>query len=134
LIISKNTLKRGYIHPLRKADPRTLIDLGVDDDQFLQAMYTALRPDGLLLIYNLCPAKAADDQPYVPWAEGESPFTRRQWKEAGFEVISFDVEDHESARKLGHALGWDQGEGAMRLESDLFAWYTIVRRPEGGAP
>jgi hypothetical protein len=134
LIISKNTLKRGYIHPSREADPRTLVDLGVDDGHFLQAMFTAMRPGGLLLIYNLCPAKAADDQPYVPWAEGESPFTREQLQKAGFEVVSFDVEDHEAARRLGHALGWDQGEGAMQLESDLFAWYTIVRRPVASAP
>jgi hypothetical protein len=30
---------------------------------------------------------------------------------------------------MGHALGWDQGENAMNLESDLFAQYTLVQKP-----
>ena len=29
LFLSKNTLKRGYIHPAEKVDPRLLVDLGV---------------------------------------------------------------------------------------------------------
>jgi hypothetical protein len=32
---------------------------------------------------------------------------------------------------MGHAFGWDAGEGAMDLEKDLFAHYTLLRRPGG---
>ncbi len=39
-----------------------------------------------------------------------------------------------AARELGHALGWDVGEGAMNLRDDLFAWFTLARRPAPGAP
>ncbi len=31
LIISKNTLKRGYVHPERPVEPRRLLNLGVED-------------------------------------------------------------------------------------------------------
>jgi SAM-dependent methyltransferase len=127
LVISKNTLKRGYIHPSRDADPRMLVNLGVDDATFLRTIHRILKPGGLFAIYNLCPAKAPPEKPYVPWAEGESPFSRDQLEAAGFEVLQFDEDDHIAARHLGRALGWDQGDDAMDLEHDLFAWYTIVR-------
>ncbi len=125
LILSKNTLKRGYIHPERDAPPAALIHLGVDDATFLDELRQRLRVGGLVVIYNFCPAKAAADQPYIPWADGESPFSRQQFEAAGFEVMAFDVEDHDAARALGSRLGWDQ---QMKLEQDLFAWYTIAKR------
>jgi hypothetical protein len=128
LIISKNTLKKGYIHPSRSADPRMLVDLGVDDETFLKGFHDLLKAKGLVIIYNICPAKAAADQDYVPWAEGENPFSKEQWQSAGFEVLHYDVEDHTAARELGHVLGWDQGANTMDLEQDLFAWYSIMRR------
>ena len=77
LVLSKNTLKRGYIHPERPTEDRKLIKLGVDDRAFVQAVYDMLEPGGLFLIYNLCPAQAPPDQPYIPWADGRCPFDRR---------------------------------------------------------
>ncbi|MFM7921041.1 MAG: hypothetical protein ACKPJJ_12505, partial [Planctomycetaceae bacterium] len=82
---------------------------------------------GLFCIYNFCPPKSPDDKPYIPWADGESPFTQEQFAAAGFEVLEFDVVDDEPARELGHLLGWDS-DGGMNLKTDLFAWYTVVRR------
>ncbi len=128
LVMSKNVLKRGYIHPAREvSDPRMTIDLGVEDDVFLAKIASMLKPGGVFVIYNFCPAKAADDQPYIPWADGESPFSRDAFQNAGFEVIHFDVNDDAEARRMGSALGWD-GPGGMNLEADLFAWYTVVRK------
>jgi hypothetical protein len=49
IITSKNTLKRGYIHPSRPADPRTLVRLGVDDGTFLRHVHDALNPGDCLL-------------------------------------------------------------------------------------
>ncbi len=128
LIISKNTLKRGYIHPSRPADKRMLIDLGVNDDQFLTAIHDALKPGGLFVIYNLCPAEAPLDKPYVPWADGHSPFPKEMFEKAGLKVKAFDVSDDKTIREMGHLFGWDKGEGSMDLEHDLFAWYTVLRR------
>ncbi len=53
LVISKNVLKLGYIHPTREvSDKRMLIDLGVDDDTFLNSVAEVLKPNGLFVIYT----------------------------------------------------------------------------------
>jgi hypothetical protein len=131
LILSKNTLKRGYIHPEREADPKHLIALGVDDAAFLRRLRDALVPGGKVLLYNLCPAPAPANAPYVPWADGRSPFSREAWTAAGFAVIAFDENDDAAARAMAKAYGWDRptdGEPGMDLERDLFAWWTLVEK------
>lgn len=128
LFLSKNTLKKGYIHPNREvSNERMLIRLGVSDQEFLKQVHKLLKPQGLFVIYNFCPAKAADDKPYIPWAEGESPFSKADFEVSGFEVLAFDIVDDAEARKLAKSLAWDT-EGQMNLEKDLFAWYTIARK------
>lgn len=129
LFISKNTLKRGYIHPEREADPRMLIDLGVSDEQYLAKLHEILNPGGWVLIYNLCPAPAPADKPYIPWADGRCPFTEEAIRAAGFEVVVYDRDDAEAARRMGDLLGWD--DSGMKLETDLFAWYTLLHKPAG---
>jgi hypothetical protein len=127
LFLSKNTLKRGYIHPAREVtDKRMLIDLGVDDRAFLDAVVTRLKPGAFFVIYNFCPAPASANQPYIPWADGQSPFDRDELEQAGLEVVAFDMVDDEPARDLGRALGWDSL--GVNLEKDLFAWYTIAKK------
>lgn len=128
LILSKNTLKRGYVHPERPADKRQLLDLGADDAGFLGALATALKPGGLVLIYNLGPAPAAPDAPYKPMADIRNPFPRAAWEAAGFELIDDDRDDTPATRSLARALGWDRGPGGMNLETDLFAAYTLARK------
>jgi SAM-dependent methyltransferase len=124
LVLSKNVLKQGYVRPAQSVDPRMLVDLGVSPAAFLDEVARLLKPGGVLALYNLCPAPKADR--YLPWAYGESPFTREELLTAGFELLAFDVEDHAAARELGFALGWEQQ--GMDLEGDLFAWYTLARR------
>ena len=46
LFVSKNTLKRGYVHPEREADPRQLVHLEVDDATFVRAVHALLAPGG----------------------------------------------------------------------------------------
>lgn len=132
LILSKNVLKRGYIHPDRPADPKLLIDLGVSDEVFLATLFRALAPGGKLLIFNICPAMAPPDRPFIPWADGRSPFSREAFQKAGFKVLRFDQVDDAAVRAQGRVLGWDlpeEGEPGMDLERDLFAWYTLVEKP-----
>jgi SAM-dependent methyltransferase len=131
VILSKNTLKRGYIHPSGAADPRRLIDLGVSDAEFVKELHARLKPGGKVLIYNLSPAPSPPGQPYKPWADGRCPFDRESWARAGLRIIEYDRDDSASARAMGRALGWDQGESPMDLEHDLFAHYTRVEKPVG---
>jgi hypothetical protein len=128
LVVSKNVLKRGYIHPERPADPRMLVHLGVDDTTFVQRLGSIVKPGGLVLVYNLSPAPSKPDQPYRPWTDGRSPFSRETWEVGGFEVLEFERDDSEAARAMGHALGWDTGRSPMDLANDLFAHSTLLRK------
>ncbi len=131
LIISKNTLKRGYLKPERRAPKNQLIELGVSDDQFLKSIHGALAPGGVMIIYNLAPKQAAADKPFLPQADARSPFSAEQFNRAGLSVVALNVEDHEFVRQMGAALGWDKndkGEVVNDLSTNLFALYTIVKR------
>jgi SAM-dependent methyltransferase len=130
LFLSKNTLKRGYIHPEQPADPRRLVHLGVDDTTFVRNLYRMLAPGGLVVIYNLSPPPNPPGKPYIPWADGRCPFAAGLWESAGFQVLAYDRDDAEAARRMGHALEWDRGDGAMDLEHGLFAHYSIFRKPK----
>ena len=133
LILSKNTLKRGYLKPERKVDDkRQLIDLGVSDQVFLTAIFNTLAPGGKLVIYNLHPKPAGLKEKYKPMADGRSPFSREQYEKAGLKVMAFDIIDHDAARKMGRLLKWDQnekGETVEDLDTSLFALVTVVMRP-----
>lgn len=129
VILSKNTLKFGYIHPERPVDERMTIQLGVDDEMFVRRAFEALRPNGKLMIYNLCPAPAPPDKPYIPWANGRCPFARETLEKAGFRVIEFDRDDSSAAREMGRRLRWHEPPTSMNLETDLFAWYTLAEKP-----
>lgn len=127
LFISKNTLKRGYVHPERLAPKAQLIDLGVDDTTYLKAIWTSRKPGGFAMIYNLCPKQAPPDKPFIPWADGRCPFERADIVRTGFEILAFDVKDDKEARAMGKHLEWDKQ--GMDLDGDLFATYTLLRRP-----
>jgi hypothetical protein len=129
VFLSKNVLKRGYIHPAEPVDERKTIRLGVDDEAFVRAIFDALAPGGWLLIYNLSPAPAPPGKPYIPWADGRSPFPRELYERVGFRVVAFERDDTAAARAMAHALGWDRGRDAMDLAHDLFAQYTLAQRP-----
>ena len=129
LIISKNTLKNGYLHPAQPVDKRMLVTLGVDDSAFVQNLWRILKPGGYAMIYNLCPAPAPPDKPYIPWADGRCPFPREMWTGVGFKILAFDQDDSAAARVMAHALAWDAGQNGMNLEKDLFGTYTLVQKP-----
>lgn len=125
LVMSKNTLKLGYIHPEREADPRTVIDLGATDEEFLDAVHAMLNPSGIFMIYNLYPKPSAPDEPYRTWADGRCPFARELCEARGFEIVIYNRDDTDAARTLGRTLGW---EDSLDLEADLFGMVTILRK------
>lgn len=132
LITSKNTLKEGYIHPKpppgQTVDPAKLVHLGVDDGAFLAAVHGALAPGGLFVIYNICPPQNPPDKPYIPWADGKSPFSPEAFQKAGFEVLAFDVEDQPWVLECFDKLGYGEGKTIEQLAKEYFCWYTIVRK------
>ena len=76
LIMAKNTLKRGYVHPAQPVTERERVDLGADDQTFVKTVYEMLAPGGRFLIYNLSPGMAPAGKKYIPWADGRSPASR----------------------------------------------------------
>jgi hypothetical protein len=128
LILSKNTLKNGFVHPERPVEKRRLLSLDVDDSTFVREFRDAVKPGGWVMIYNICPAPSPPDKPYKHWADGRCPFARSVWEAWGFQVFAFDKDDSEAIRSVAHALGWDRGEDAMDLKTDLFASYSLMRR------
>ena len=130
LVISKNVLKKGYIHPDRPAEEKFLIQLGASDEVVLKSFFDALKPGGKMLVYNICPALTPPDKPFIPWSDGRSPFTRQQREAAGFTVTVLEQDDTAAVRVMGHALGWgDDPEEKWDLDHDLSVLYTLVERP-----
>lgn len=129
LIISKNTLKNGYINPEPGTDPRLTIELGVENEAYVKAVFAALKPGGLFLIYNICPAPAKPKEQPKPWADGRCPFAESMLKNAGFEVLAFDKDDKAAASSMAHEMEWDAGPQPMDLVDDFFVHYTLVRKP-----
>lgn len=127
LIISKNTLKKGYVSPEKPADERFLVKLGVADVNFCKAMFDALKPGGKVLIYNICGKQ--DPAKYIPMTDGRCPFTREMLQTVGFKVVALDADDSEGCRTMAAALGWGQPPANMDLKTDLFATYTLLERP-----
>ncbi len=127
LFITKNVLKLGYIHPQREVDPRFLVDLGVDDGAFLDAVHGALKPGGLLMIYNISPKQNPVGERYLPHADGTCPFPHEVLEAHGFEVLAFDVDDQEATLDVWAAVGYDEGAPRDEVAKDLFAWYTLAR-------
>jgi hypothetical protein len=126
LFISKNTLKNGYVHPPAGTDPRRALTLGVSDEAYVRALAEAVKPGGLVMIYNIGPAPAKEGEPFKTMADIGCPFGRELWEKEGFEVVEFDTEDTAAVREVAKALGWAQS--GMDVEHDLFARYTLVRR------
>ncbi len=123
LILSKNTLKRGYIHPDREADPRQLVHLGVDDSTFVAEIFQRLKPGGFFMIYNLHPGLSRADEPYKPWADGRCPFDKKLLERIGFKVLAYDRDDSPNARAMGRELGWDE---QLTAAQNLFATYSLM--------
>jgi hypothetical protein len=133
--ISKNTLKRGYIHPRGEADEGKLVRLGVDDEAFLRAVFGALKPGGVMLVYNIAPAqdeaweKAGSGKGYLPHADGEFPFSRALVSSVGFEVLAFDERDDGAVLDFWRVLGYDDGKPREEAGRNVRSWWTLLRKP-----
>lgn len=131
LIISKNVLKLGYIHPQQEVSKRMLIDLGVTDERFLSELFKLLNPGGMLLVYNIHPMQSPDPKEYKPWAHGETPWGKDDVTKAGFEIVAWHVDDSTAIQSLGTKLGWrDSSPNEEDYKKGFRAMYTILKKPE----
>jgi hypothetical protein len=130
LIVSKNTLKKGYIHPDREAPEKQLIHLGVDDATFLAALKNALVPHGQVLIYNIfVPLRPMET--FKPMSDGRSPWTKEEWTAAGFDVEAFDVSDTEKMHSILAVTAEGQPSKTIKSPPEYVSYqslYTLVRR------
>lgn len=129
LFVSKNTIKRGYVAPPVEVDPKQRMDFGVEPTAFLERLLAAMKPGGLVVFYNLGGRPPAEGEAYNPPTDIASPWSKTEYEDIGFEVLALDTDDSTVARRYAHALGWDADGRGMVLERDLFASYTVLRRP-----
>ncbi len=127
LIISKNTLKKGYVSPDHPADERFLVKLGVADVNFVKAMFDALKPGGKVIIYNICGKQ--NPEKYLPMADGRCPFPKELLENVGFKVLAIDADDSVPCRAMAKILGWDNAPGFTTMEEEYFAHYTLLEKP-----
>ena len=127
LVLSKNTLKRGYVHPRAQVDGSRRVELGVTDAEFLSIIRNCLVPGGLFAIYNLSPRSQEPSSAFVPHADGACPFAAADLERAGLEVVLYDVEDDVGMASMARALGWDRALG-LDPERDIASTFTVTRR------
>ena len=89
-ILSRNTLKQGYVHPRPEHALEPNVKLKLTDEAFLGTVRGALANGGLFAIYN-----TFDPTDNGPGADGRCPFTREQLTSAGFEVVAHDQSDEQ---------------------------------------
>lgn len=126
IMIARNVLKHGYVHPMVEVPAFARIDLSCSDEEFLASMLEAIKPGGVCVIYNLGGPRLRNGA-YDASADINCPWTREALEAAGFEVVAFDMDDSGPARQHAVVFGW--GAATDPLGSDWFSLYTLVRRP-----
>lgn len=88
IIVSRNTLKNGYVHPSAEHAHEPNVRLDIEDRSFLRVIRDSLRRGGLFVIYN-----TFDPDERGPGADGRCPFSREDFANTGFEVVALDEPD-----------------------------------------
>lgn len=148
VIIARNLLTRGYIHP-SAADDTTLpgaraalapaLDLGMSDEEFLRHLFATLKSGGRLIVYNLCAPPPPSTSAYDPHTDCRNPFPQALWQAMGFRVRDYDRSDTAALRELVRALSpgplitppaIPARIAPARLNpAEVYATYTLVERP-----
>lgn len=126
LILARNVLKRGYVQPEEPMEHFDPIDVGGGPEIGAQTLFDALRPGGVVVVYNLGGgAWRLEDGSYNAQADVRDPFGRDAWEAAGFEVLHFQANGSQLMREVGVALGW----GTLEDLESYNVLYTVARRP-----
>lgn len=123
LWVSKNTLKRGYVHPAEPPGAKGQIDLGLDDAKVLSIIHRQLAPKGIFLIYNIGGAATV---PYKAMTDVRCPFAKEDLLAAGFEVLAYDEDDTDKAKVMAEALEWEREW--PQVNAELNVKYTLARK------
>lgn len=117
LIVSRNTLKKGFIRP-DTGSP--MIRLGATIEQTLSSISNAMQEDALFCIFNVSPTdQASASQPH---ADGRCPFTVAELEHHGFEVLLFDENLTALTKACARAVGVDA------LSTGVTTLCTVVRK------
>lgn len=97
VVVSRNTLKNGYVHPVGDDEPS--VRLGMDDVAFLGLLRGAMARGGVMVLYNTFDAAEPG-----PGADGRCPFARERFAAAGFEVMCLDEPDDAAQERYAEVM------------------------------
>lgn len=128
LIMARNVLRKGPMdHENKDVRPELRVSLRTSYEMFLARANEALKPGGLMIVYNIGGA-GPELWEQFPASDFSCPFTREQWEQAGFELIAFNQKDDDPMREVAKALFLDRGPNGINLETNLYAQYTLARK------
>ncbi|MBY0112720.1 MAG: hypothetical protein K2Y21_07860 [Phycisphaerales bacterium] len=119
VVVSRNTLKNGYVHPPEAFAHEPNVRLGMDDAAFLAVVRAGMVRGGVWVMYN-----TFDPAENGPGVDGRCPFSRQGFASAGFEVVGLDESD--DAMQEAMARGVREG-GVSVAGATPRALVTVVR-------
>lgn len=126
LILARNVLKHGYVQPEESMNGFDPIDVGGDPETGARTLFDALRPGGVVVVYNLGGGPwRREDGSYNAPADVRDPFGREAWEAAGFEVLHFQTNGSNLMRQVASLIN-------QRELSDFDSYnvlYTVVQKP-----
>jgi SAM-dependent methyltransferase len=106
LVLSRNTLKRGYVQPAADGPLAHRVDLGMPAGDLLRRVRDSMRPGGVFVISNWFGRHDVG-----PGADARCPFSPAEFTQAGFEVLSHDAPNDDLALRLVHAVNHSSASG-----------------------
>ncbi|MBS0187974.1 MAG: hypothetical protein JSS51_07885 [Planctomycetes bacterium] len=95
LILSRNTLKQGYVHPRTEHALEPNVRLKLSDAEFLAVVRRSLAPGGVFAIYN-----TFDPADTGPGGDGRCPFSQEQFASAQLRTVVIDSPDDQRSLAL----------------------------------
>ncbi len=122
VFMSKNTLKRGYVHPDAETKAKPRIDLGMRDEDAVRMVFGLLKPGACSSSTTLARLQRRLGNRSYRGAMGAAPSPATRTSTPA--VLAYDVDDSKMGRAVAKTLEW--GSDAETIHATL----TLVRRPK----